>query len=341
MKTVLVAGAGGFIGGHLVKHLLNKCYNVIAVDIKPISKWYQDHDSAITMGCQKEQFCSSYAGWDLKAKQGCQQIFEYYPQIDEVYNLACNMGGMGFIENNRFLCMESVLINTHLMQVSLNHHVKKYLFTGSACQYPIFLQNDPSKIINLKESDMYPSQPEWGYGNEKLFSEQLCLIAAEDHPIQTRVVRMYNIFGPNGTWQGGREKAPAAVCRKILECKYLQKPEIEIWGDGNQVRNFTYIDDCIYGLDLIMNGQYTQPINLGREESVTINQLVDIAQEIAGINPIRTYKLDAPKGVGTRNTDNTLIKEIFNWEPSISIKDGMYKTYEWIEQEFKKVHGIH
>jgi nucleoside-diphosphate-sugar epimerase len=258
----------------------------------------------------------------MKAADGC----------DEIYNLACNMGGMGFIQNNRALCMLSVLINTHLLMAAREHGIKQFFYSSSACVYPDYRQED-SAVTALKEADAYPAMPEDGYGWEKLFSERLSKLFEEDFELNVRVYRFHNVYGPNGTWDGGREKAPAAICRKIIEAKNCGKHEIEIWGDGEQTRSFMYIDDCITGIDKLMASDYKDPLNLGRSELVSINQLVDIVEDLAGIKVERKYKLDAPQGVRGRNSDNTLIKEVLGWEPEVDLRTGMAKTYEWIEKQ--------
>ena len=242
------------------------------------------------------------------------------------------MGGMGFIENNKALCMLSVLTTTHMLLAARDCGVERFFYSSSACVYNAEKQKSEA-VIPLKESDAYPALPEDGYGWEKLFSERMCRHFEEDFGLQCRVARFHNVYGPYGTWSGGREKAPAAICRKVLEAKLSRKKEIEIWGDGNQTRSFMYIDDCLKGILAIAEGELHEPINLGSNELVTINQLVDIVEEIAGIKLKRRYKLDAPKGVNGRNSDNTKILEYLGWEPSIRLIDGMRKTYDWIEKE--------
>jgi len=315
---ILVAGAGGFIGGWLVRDLLNKGFtNIIAVDIKDFSNWYQIFDQPINQVL------------DLRESQNCLKIMD---GVDVVYNLAADMGGMGFIENNKALCMLSVLINTNLINLSKNQNVSKYFFASSACVYNQSMQIDPHNL-GLKESDAYPADPEDGYGWEKLFSERMCNHFYEDFGLEVRVGRFHNVYGPFGTFDGGREKAPAAVCRKVANAVLSGNHQIEIWGDGEQTRSFTYIDDTIKGVNLMMAGDYALPLNIGSSEEVSINQLVDIVENIAGVKLERNYLLDAPKGVRGRNSDNTLIKEIFDWAPSISLKEGLAKTYNWIFQE--------
>lgn len=321
MNKILICGAGGFIGGHLVSHFLKQGHqNIRAVDIKPLDQWYQKFDSVenLQLDLEKEDNCVVAAN-DAKI----------------IYNLAANMGGMGFIENNKTLCMLSVLINTHLLLAAKKNNAEKFFFSSSACVYNGDKQKDPN-ITALKEEDAYPALAEDGYGWEKLFSERMCRHFYEDFGLETRVARYHNVYGPNGTWNGGREKAPAAICRKVIEAKLSGNHEIEIWGDGNQTRSFMYIDDCIKGSTMLMENNFREPINIGSSEKVTINQLVDIAEKIAGIKLKRNYNLSAPKGVNGRNSDNTLIKQVFNWEPSISLEVGIEKTYKWIYDQMVK-----
>jgi GDP-D-mannose 3',5'-epimerase len=313
---IVVCGGGGFIGGHLVADLRKKGFkNIRSVDIKPISEWYQ-----VFPDVDNHQL-------DLSEKEAC---FKALKGASDVYNLAADMGGMGFIENNRALCMLTVLINTHLLVAARDLGIKRFFYASSACVYAHDKQTDPS-VTGLKESDAYPAMPEDGYGWEKLFSERMCRHFREDFGLFTRVARYHNVYGPYGTWDGGREKAPAAICRKVIQAKLSGKHEIEIWGDGNQTRSFMYIDDCVFGTQAILNSDTIDfPINLGSSEKVSINQLVDIVEKIAGIQLKRNYKLDAPKGVNGRNSENTLIKQYLGWEPSIALKTGMEKTYAWI-----------
>jgi nucleoside-diphosphate-sugar epimerase len=318
-KKILVAGAGGFIGGHLVAELLRKGHTDIrAVDIKPFGEWYQKFPQVENLQL------------DLQLKDACERSVK---GAETVYNLAADMGGMGFIENNKGLCMLSVLINTHLLMAGHSAGVKRHFYASSACVYAADKQTDPS-ITGLREADAYPAMPEDGYGWEKLFSERMCRHFREDFGLCTRVARFHNVYGPWGTWYGGREKAPAAICRKVIEAKQSGRGEIEIWGAGTQTRSFMFIDDCIKGVDLIMNSDILEPINLGSSESVTINQLVDLAEEIAGIKLKRNYDLSAPKGVNGRNSDNTLIKKYLNWEPNVSLRSGLEKTYRWIHDQY-------
>ena len=315
---VVVCGAGGFIGGHLIAQLLRDGVDVIrAVDVKPISEWYQ-------LDNRTENVSS-----DLKLIDSCHQAVQ---GADIVFNLAADMGGMGFIENNKALCMLSVLINTHLLLAARQSSVSRFFFSSSACVYNAERQTNPN-VVALRETDAYPALAEDGYGWEKLFSERMCRHFEEDYGLQCRVARYHNVYGPDGTWTGGREKAPAAICRKVIEAKVSGKHEIEIWGDGEQTRSFMYIDDCIKGSRMILESDVHEPINLGSSELVSINQLVDIAENIAGIKLRRSYNLSAPRGVNGRNSDNTLIQRKLQWEPSITLKDGLRKTYEWIENQ--------
>jgi nucleoside-diphosphate-sugar epimerase len=315
-KLTVVCGAGGFIGGHLVGDLLRQGFTHIrAIDIKPVEEWYQTFDGVENMSM------------DLRDLPACRDAVKH---ANWVYNLAADMGGMGFIENNRALCMLSVLINTHLLLAAHDAGVNRFFYASSACVYSHDKQTDPY-ITGLKEEDAYPAMPEDGYGWEKLFSERMCRHFTEDFGVTTRVVRFHNVYGPLGTYDGGREKAPAAICRKVAMAKLSGNHEIEIWGSGEQTRSFMYIDDCIKGIQDIMRSEtITFPINLGSAEKVSINQLVDIVEEIAGIKLKRRYNLDAPKGVNGRNSDNTLIQKMLGWEPSVPLRMGMEKTYAWI-----------
>jgi GDP-D-mannose 3', 5'-epimerase len=317
MKKIVVAGAGGFIGGHLVKELMKKGNTVRAVDIKPLNEWYQVSDQADNLVM------------DLRLRDNCFRAVNGY---NEVYNLAADMGGMGFIENNKAACMISVLINTHLLLAAKECGIDRYFYSSSACVYNGDKQTDTNNP-GLKESDAYPALAEDGYGWEKLFSERMCRHFREDFGLTTRVARFHNVYGPHGTFDGGREKAPAAICRKVIDAQITGKKEIVIWGDGLQTRSFMYIDDCIKGIQAIMYSNITEPINLGSSEMVSINQLVDIVEEIAGYKMIRKYDLKAPKGVRGRNSENTLIRKYLGWEPSIPLKTGMEKTYAWIKEE--------
>lgn len=324
-ELILVAGGGGFIGGHLVEGLLDDGFRVRAVDLKPMEDWYQVHGDA--------------ENWqlDLSLLDDCRRAVV---DVSQLYNLAADMGGMGFIENNKALCMLSVLINTHLLEASRSADVERYLFSSSACVYAADKQTDPNNP-GLKESDAYPAMPEDGYGWEKLFSERMCRHFREDFGLTTRVARYHNVYGPHGTWTGGREKAPAAICRKVAEAHISGHHEIEIWGDGQQTRSFMYVDDCIYGTGAIMHSEIVEPINLGSSEMVTIDQLVTLVEEIAGTTCRRRYDLSAPKGVNGRNSDNALILEELGWEPSISLREGLEKTYAWIYDQVRAQVLVH
>ena len=317
---IVVAGGGGFIGGHLIAELRRQNYwRIRSVDIKPLEDWYQVYDEVDNVVA------------DLKDLDACRAACE---GATTVYNLAADMGGMGFIENNKALCMLSVLINTHLLMAGREAEIERFFYASSACVYNADKQRS-ANVIPLKEEDAYPAMPEDGYGWEKLFSERMCRHFREDFGLLTRVARFHNVYGPLGTWDGGREKAPAAVCRKVIHALETGNHEIEIWGDGNQTRSFMYIDDCITGINRILYSDIEEPINLGSSELVTINGLVDIVEDIAGVKLKRNYKLDAPKGVNGRNSDNTRIQSLLGWEPSIRLRDGMEKTFNWIQQEYR------
>ena len=313
--NVLVAGAGGFIGGHLVASLREKgAGRIRAVDIKPAGQWYQRFDD-----CENLTL-------DLRDAAACQKAAA---GMDWIYNLAADMGGMGFIELHKAECMLSVLINTHLLVAARDAGCQRYFYASSACVYAADKQTTPENP-GLKESDAYPAMPEDGYGWEKLFSERMCRHFSEDYGIETRVARYHNVYGPHGTYDGGREKAPAAICRKVIEAQRDNTMEIEVWGDGRQTRSFQYIDDCILGTRAIMQSNVREPLNLGSAQMVSINQLVDVAEEIAGVRLLRRYKIHAPKGVRGRSSDNTLIRKLLGWEPSIPLNEGLAKTYTWI-----------
>jgi nucleoside-diphosphate-sugar epimerase len=318
MNKILVCGAGGFIGGHLIADLRRQGHtNLRAVDKKPLAEWYQRFDDVENFHLNLE-----HLGDCEKAVEGC----------DVIYNLAADMGGMGFIELNKALCMLSVLINTHLLLAAKKFGAQRFFFASSACVYNADKQRDPNHTA-LVEADAYPAMPEDGYGWEKLFSERMCRHFREDFGIQTRAARYHNVYGPNGTYDGGREKAPAAVCRKVIAAKLSGKHEIEIWGSGTQTRSFMYIDDCLKGTQMLLNSDFIEPINIGSSEMVSINQLVDLVEDIAGVKLKRNYNLSAPKGVNGRNSDNTLIQKVFGWEPGTRLRDGMEKTYRWIHDE--------
>ncbi|HEV2879178.1 MAG TPA: NAD-dependent epimerase/dehydratase family protein [Candidatus Eremiobacteraceae bacterium] len=313
--TILIAGGGGFIGGWMAQEALKRGFAYVRnVDIKPFEEWYQVHSDADNLIL------------DLRNPDDCRRALR---GVDYVINLAADMGGMGYIEAHRARCMISVLINTNLLCTAKDLGISRYFYASSACVYNVDKQRD-ADVTPLKEEDAYPAMPEDGYGWEKLFSERMCRHFYEDFGVQTRVARYHNVYGPHGTWQGGREKAPAAVCRKVAAAKLSGKHEIEIWGDGGQTRTFMYIDDCVFGTLMLTASDFAQPINIGSDELVTVNQLVDIAESIAGIKLQRRYILDAPKGVRGRSSDNTLIRKTFNWEPKISLREGLEKTYRWI-----------
>ena len=323
-NLIVVCGGGGFIGGHLVSDLLRQGHRRIrAVDIKPFEEWYQCFPEVENLRL------------DLQEKDACETASR---GAHIVYNLAADMGGMGFIENNRALCMLSVLINTHLLMAARKFSIDRFFYASSACVYAadkqVTEENTP-----LKESDAYPAMPEDGYGWEKLFSERMCRHFREDFGLRTRIARYHNVYGPHGTWTGGREKAPAAICRKVIEAKLSGRHEIDIWGSGNQTRSFMYIDDCVKGTQMILGSDVEEPLNLGSDESVTINQLVDIVEDIAGIRLKRKYDLTAPKGVNGRNSDNTLIMQRLGWAPDIRLREGMEKTYRWIHDEMVSGRG--
>jgi nucleoside-diphosphate-sugar epimerase len=317
MKKILVAGAGGFIGGYLTRELISLGHQVTAVDVKPQSDWYQVHSAAANFTR------------DLAILEDCEESVR---DIEEVYNLAADMGGMGFIENNKAACMLSVLINTHLLLAAKNANVSKFFFASSACVYNASMQ-ETTENPGLKEIDAYPAMPEDGYGWEKLFSERMCRHFYEDYGIETRVARYHNVYGPLGTWEGGREKAPAALSRKVAVAKKDGINSIEIWGDGEQTRSFTYIDDCIKGTLLLMESDIREPLNIGSDQMVSINEMVNILEGIADLKLSREYDLTAPKGVRGRNSDNTKVNELLGWAPSISLEFGLRATYEWIESQ--------
>jgi nucleoside-diphosphate-sugar epimerase len=322
-RLIVVNGGGGFIGGNLVADLRRQGYEKIrAVDIKPYHEWYQKYDDVENLVL------------DLNLKESCEQAAQ---QSHTVYNLAANMGGMGFIENNKALCMLSVLINTHMLQAAMKVGVERYFYSSSACVYNADKQTDVN-VTALKEEDAYPAMPEDGYGWEKLFSERMCRHFREDYGLWVRISRFHNVYGPFGTWDGGREKAPAAICRKIIDAKVNGKKEINIWGDGLQTRSFMYIDDCLKGIQMLLASDVIQPLNIGSSELVSINQMVDMVEKIAGVKLKRTYDLSAPKGVRGRNSDNTLIKKLLGWEPNTKLYDGLEKTYAWIYDEYMKLH---
>ncbi len=318
-KKILIVGAGGFIGGHLVKRLLDDGNYIVATDIKPREYWFQEFEKA-----------ENHFSMDMKDIGNCRKVAK---NIDYVFNMACNMGGMGFIENNKAECMQSVLINTNLLISCKETSVERYFFSSSACAYNKTKQQNVF-IEGLRETDAYPADPEDGYGWEKLFSERMCRHFMEDYGLQVRVARYHNIYGPFGTYDGGREKAPAALCRKIIKAKKNNKNEIEVWGDGMQTRTFLYVDDCIEGTLRLFESDYSEPVNIGSDEQVSINQMIEIIEGISGVKKLnRIYQLDKPKGVRGRSSNNDLVKKILNWSYKIKLREGLKKTYNWISSE--------
>ena len=312
---VVVTGAGGFIGGHLVSDLLRQGHRYIrAVDIKPFDEWYQ-----IAPGVDNRRL-------DLRHRDACE---EAAAGARQVYNLACDMGGMGFIETHKAQCMLSVLINTHMLMAARDARVERYFYSSSACVYAAEKQTR-ADVTPLREEDAYPAMPEDGYGWEKLFGVRMCRHFLEDFGLETRVARYHNVYGPCGTFEGGREKAPAAMCRKVIEALRSGSRNIEVWGDGEQTRSFMYIDDCLLGTVTLMASDVREPLNIGSDELVTINQLLDIVEDIAGVKLTRRYILNAPKGVRGRSSDNTLIRKRLGWAPTTKLRDGMERTYRWI-----------
>jgi GDP-D-mannose 3', 5'-epimerase len=315
---VVICGAGGFIGGHMVAELRRRGFAYIrSVDIKPQREWFQrfsDVDNLVL---------------DLRIRENCYQALQ---GADYVFNFAADMGGMGFIEKNKGLCMLSVLINTHLLMAARDLGIRRLFYASSACVYNADKQTSP-EVIPLKEEDAYPAMAEDGYGWEKLFSERMCRHFYEDFGLETRVARFHNVYGPHGTYHGGREKAPAAICRKVIQAGMNGSYEIEIWGDGTRTRSFMYIDDCLKGILLIMDSDICEPINLGSSELVTVNQLADLVEGIAGYKTKHKYNLNAPLGVNGRNSDNSKIRQYLNWEPSVPLLKGMTVTYDWIKEQ--------
>jgi GDP-D-mannose 3',5'-epimerase len=316
-KKYLVCGAGGFIGGHLVENLRNEGHEVVCADNKPYEYWFQINES------------NKNYSLDLKEYENCLTVTD---GVDYIYNMACNMGGMGFIENNKAECMLSVLINTNLLRACLVNKVKKYFFSSSACVYNATKQNTVF-IPGLKEEDAYPADPEDGYGWEKLFSERMCRHFTEDFGLETRIARFHNVYGPLGTYDGGREKAPAALCRKVIEAKLNKKSSIDVWGDGEQTRSFMFIKDCIIGTKMLFESSERSVLNIGSEEQVSINQMIEIIEEIGDYKVNKIYQLDKPKGVRGRSSNNDLIKRKIGWDVSVALKEGLKETYNWIYKQ--------
>jgi len=320
-ERIAVAGAGGFIGGHLVQQLLSQGYNVVsASDIKPLDDWYQ---------VSKANGLKSYS-LDLKELNNCRTVLE---DATVVFDLAADMGGMGFIENNKAVIIhDNTLINLQSIEAARVNGVKRYLYTSSACIYPGYLQKE-TNVTPLKEEDAYPADAEDGYGWEKLYMERVCRHYREDFGLETRIVRFHNIFGPLGTYDGGREKSPAAICRKVALA--ADEDTIEVWGDGEQTRSYCYIDDCVEGIYRLMRSDYAEPLNLGQDRMLSINDLVDIVAEIAGKKIAKRYDLTKPQGVRGRNSDNTRLREVLGWEPGVSLEAGLTKTYHWIAAQLQ------
>lgn len=316
---ILVAGAGGFIGGHLAKFLSDQGHNVRAVDIKPLEEWFQ-----VPPGVEAIRL-------DLSRIQDCETAVD---NVDVIYMLAADMGGMGFIETHKAECMLSVLASTHMLMAARDAGVGRYFYSSSACVYAADKQTD-ADVTALKEADAYPAMPEDGYGWEKLFTERMCRHFREDYGLETRVARYHNVYGPLGTFDGGREKAPAALCRKVAVAVMSGNHEIEIWGDGEQTRSFMFIDDCVEGTLRIASGANAEPVNLGSSELVSINRMVDVIEDIAGVKLRRKYVTDAPLGVRGRNSDNTMVRSIYDWEPSVRLADGLERTYRWVYRQME------
>jgi nucleoside-diphosphate-sugar epimerase len=325
---VLVTGAGGFIGHHLIKHLVDEGYWVRGVDIK-----YPEYEPSPS---------HEFELLDLRRFDNCLIATR---GVDEIYHLAADMGGIGYITAfHAEIARNSAMINVHMLEAARINAAKRFLFSSSACVYPLFLQKSPD-VANLKEEDAYPAEPEVGYGTEKLFMEELCKYYREDFDFETRVVRFHNVYGPLGTYEGGKEKAPAAICRKVALIP--GEGEIEVWGDGEQTRSFMYVDDCVEGIHRIMRSDYPHPLNLGTDELVTINELVETVAEISGKRVTKRHDTSKPQGVRGRNSDNTRIRQVLGWGPEITLREGLAPTYRWIESELKaagripeSVHGV-
>jgi len=320
---IVITGAGGFIGGNLALYFTKKGFtNIRAVDKKPLYEWYVRVPGV-------ESLCL-----DVSNEANCHRVSE---GAVEVYNLAADMGGMGFIERFRVECLRSILINTHMVEAAYQAGVRRYFYSSSACAYNTDLQKDPH-VRALKESDAYPAMAERGYGWEKLVSEMFCQEYWAERGMKTFIARFHNVYGPNGTWDGGREKAPAALCRKVIQAIDSGKKEITIWGDGHQTRSFMYIDDCVKGIDRITHTDelIATPINLGSSELVSINELLTKIEKIAGVKMERKYDLNAPKGVAGRNSDNTFIEQVLGWEPDTTLNKGLAATYKWIGQQYQQ-----
>jgi GDP-D-mannose 3', 5'-epimerase len=324
-RTAIVVGAGGFIGGHLVKRLLDEGTRVVGVDVKPRDHWHQVHSGALSMPLLD-------ACWD----DNNDDVSRYAGSVDEVYHLAADMGGIGFIETHKARCMLSIRITTGVLRAALKHNWGRVFYSSSACIYPVYRQRDPN-VVALREDDAYPADPEDGYGWEKLFGERMHRHFTEDYGVETRVARYHNVYGPNGDWIGGREKAPAALSRKMAEAELTGDHNITVWGDGEQTRSFTYVDDAVEGTLRLMRSDVRVPLNVGSGELVTINQVLDLLETYSGITLQRHYDLGAPQGVRGRNSDNTLIKRYLEWEPMTPLSVGLERTYRWVYDQAKLI----
>jgi nucleoside-diphosphate-sugar epimerase len=321
-RTAVVTGAGGFIGHHLVTYLKQQDYWVRGVDQKRPEYEPSTADEFLVL--------------DLRVAAAAEDAFD---GVEHAFALAADMGGMGYISaNHSTILHDNVLINANSLSAAVKNGVRRYLYTSSACVYPEYLQ-ESEDVVGLREEDAYPAQPQDAYGWEKLVTERLCEYYELDHGIETRVVRFHNIFGPLGTWDGGREKAPAAICRKVATAKLTDDPRVEIWGDGEQTRSFCYVDDCVEGINRLMQSSYNQPLNLGQDRLVSINELADIVADIAGIT-IEKHHIDGPQGVRGRNSDNSRLRNVLGWEPGISLEEGLRRTYDWIEGKVRERHTV-